>query len=170
MCRYRAASNRLSASPVAARRLAMPIPLRIMRRSRRVLVSCSFRRPQLCVLRNEIDGGFDDSLRLVALRRVATPLQLQQPRMRDVSRDTIHLRHGAVFVILALHYQKRLGDCVQQAFDVPVAKGWVEPNVVPSPESRIWIIVIAGKLNPQARALRISSCEVGLAGASNAFD
>ena len=64
---------------------------------------------------NEINGSSDHSLGLVAMRRVSAARQLQQVGVRDMSRDTVDLRHRAVFVVLALHRQHRPRDRGQRA-------------------------------------------------------
>jgi hypothetical protein len=57
-----------------------------------------------------------------------------------------------MFVVQPLHGQQRALDRADPALDRPVAEGRVKPDVVPSPEGRVRILVVAGQALAQGNA------------------
>ena len=87
------------------------------------------------------------------MRRVSARWQLHHLRVRHVRGNAVHLRHGAVLVVFALNREQRLGDGGHRAHEIPVAKRRIQPDIVPAPERRIDIVVIAPELRAQIGGL-----------------
>ena len=83
---------------------------------------------------------------LVAVRRVRTVRQLQQPGVRHALGNAPDLRQSAVLVVTALDGQHGCADLGHLGLDIPRAKGRVQPDTVPAPEGGIPIVVIAPSL------------------------
>lgn len=77
------------------------------------------------------------------MRRVTASRQHEQARLWRQSRDAVILFERAIFVVLALDRQQRRRDRGQFAADVPGAEGGTEPDVVPAPEGRVDVVVVA---------------------------
>jgi len=60
--------------------------------------------------------------------------QHQHPGLRRLAGNAIDLFQRAVFIVCALDRQHRAADARQFGFNVPVAEGGVQPDVVPAPE------------------------------------
>ena len=72
--------------------------------------------------------------------------QLQQLGRRQNALDAANLLQRAIFIVQALNRQQRAGDCFDRLRQVPMPKSRVEPDVVPTPKSRIDIVVEAASL------------------------
>jgi len=88
--------------------------------------------------------------------------QLQQLRRGQVLADTADLFHRAVLVVDALNGQYRAAQARHLGLDVPAAEGRVEPDVIPAPEGRIDVVMVA------RQPLRQVGAREQLAGALNA--
>ena len=59
--------------------------------------------------------------------------------------NTINLNHRAIFVVYALDGKYGAANGGQRVFDGPLRESWIEPDLVPSPEGRVGVCVVAGK-------------------------
>ena len=76
------------------------------------------------------------------MRRVFAVVEHDGQRRWDSVSNSVYLLFGAIFVLSSLQDQDRAADGIEARFDVPITKTWIEPNVVPAPEQRIYIRVI----------------------------
>src|SRR5690606_17082386 len=96
--------------------------------------------------------------RLVAMGRMPTIRDDTELSLTGKAFDAIDLFQRAVFVVLALYGKDGASDFVEVGLDVPGAERRVQPDVVPTPERGIHVLVIAAKL------FRQIGRQVGLAG------
>src|SRR5688572_32798944 len=82
---------------------------------------------------DESDDRVQQSFGLVAMRRVAAVVELEDPRPWQAPPDRAQLVERAMLVFASLHGQDRALDTRDLRFDVPCAKARVAADVVPSP-------------------------------------
>ena len=80
---------------------------------------------------------------LIAVRGVAALRQHQQLRSRNDAGDTVNLLQCGVLVIFPLYGEHRAADASDILLQIPVPESRVEPDIIPAPECRIGICVIA---------------------------
>src|SRR6266404_9265106 len=92
------------------------------------------------------------------MRRVSAIRKDQRLRPRDLPLNRFDMGHSSVFVVFALYHQRGAGDRSEIFFDVPVAKLWVEPDVIPSAKHFVNMIVIPRKFFRQvARFVQLAN-------------
>src|SRR5690606_32692164 len=69
--------------------------------------------------------------------------------LRRVALYAAYLLQRTVFVVFALDGQDGASDVTQVGFDVPGAEFGVQPDVVPAPEGRVRVVVMASELARQ---------------------
>ena len=83
----------------------------------------------------------------------------------DLARgDAVNLGHRPVGIVFALDRQDRDLNLRGFVLDVPSREWRIEPRVVPPPERRVGICLVAGEAGPQI------SGQVGVAGAVSRSD
>ena len=91
--------------------------------------------------------GFENSFRLIALRRVTA---IGENKNLDWARslfcDGFDLRHSSVLVVNTLNHENRARNAREICFDIPVSEVRMKPDVVPSPECASGIAMMATEL------------------------
>ena len=101
----------------------------------------------------ELERRADDGVSLIAMRRVPTIAQFSDFDTGRESRNSIDLLEGAVFVILSLNCEDRASYPGQTILDIPRAKVFMEPDIVPAAKRAIDIGVMSGEPPAQIRGL-----------------
>jgi EAL domain-containing protein (putative c-di-GMP-specific phosphodiesterase class I) len=86
---------------------------------------------------------------LIAVRGVSAPLQLHNPCPRGRPADDPDLLQRSIGILHTLDRQHRALDAWQALLDVPIAERRTQPDVVPAPERRIRIRMMARQLAAQ---------------------
>ncbi len=92
---------------------------------------------------DEVYGRVDHRVRPVAMRRMAAVVELDEHGVRQRVGDAVDVRHRPVFVVASLDREDRAADRRQQVVDVEAAERLRQPHVVPSPERRVDVRVMA---------------------------
>src|SRR5882672_7778488 len=91
----------------------------------------------------------DHRLGLVAMRRVPAALDFEELGAGHALSDAPDLLHRSVLVVDPLDGEHGAADRFELALDRPRAKRRMQPDVVPPPERRIGIVVMAAELLAQ---------------------
>src|SRR4029077_107076 len=70
--------------------------------------------------------------------------------------DSIYLSQGPILIFVSLDCQDRTRDAREIFFDIPAAKMWIQPDVVPSPECSGSIAVITRKFRREVGRLELA--------------
>ena len=95
--------------------------------------------------RHELRYGLGQKQRLVSVWGMSAARYRYHDCISKYALDAIYLFHRPVLVVLALHREQRAADVFQIGFNRPMAKSRRQPDIVPSEESRIHIVVVAGE-------------------------
>jgi hypothetical protein len=104
------------------------------------------------VAEDEAAGFGNDPGGLVAVGRMSAGGQFEQAGVRRKAGDAADLLERAVLVVLALDGEQRHPDAGHFGADVPCAEGRGQPGIVPAPERRVDVCVVARQALAQAAA------------------